>query len=188
MAALPIIAAVAGIAGAGVATYGAISSGEAAAANATYQSQVAVNNAAIAKQNASFDMASGEVEAGTEGLKQRAALGSIKAAQGANNIDVNSGSAVDVQTGAKELANVDTATIVSNASKKAYGDLAEASNQQAQSELLKQQAGQEETAGYVSGLGSFLSGVSSVGANWSKFQGFGTGGDAASSGGGAPSG
>ena len=105
----------------------------------------------------------------------------IVAAQGANNVDVNTGSAVNVRTSSQELANVDTRTIMSNAAKQSFGYQVAASSDTAQAGLDTQEASQAQTAGGIGSLGSFLSGISSVGANWAKYQQppFGTGATAA---------
>lgn len=169
MAALPVIGLVAGLAGTAVSAVGAVEAGQANAANATYQAQVAQNNAIIAQQNAAQDIAAGEAQGASSEQQTRQAAGTIKAAQGANQIDVNTGSATEVQAGAAEVGQVNTGTIISNAAKTAYGAEAQATSETAESGLLTQEAGQATTAGDIGGLGSFLSGISSTGGNWAKF-------------------
>jgi hypothetical protein len=179
LAALPLIAAVAGLAGTAVSAVGAVEQGQATAANASYQAQVARNNAQIANQNAAWTTESGEAQAAAQGEKAKAAVGSVVAAQGADNVDVNTGSAEQVSSGAKSLANLDTQTIMSNAARGAYGYRVAATSDTAQAGLEEQEASQATTAGDISSLGSFLSGISSVGGNWAKYQQFGTGATAA---------
>ena len=169
-AALPVISAVAGVAGAGIAAVGAIGAGEAQSANAAYQAQVARNNAEIAKQNAAYTMESGQAQAAAQGMKARAAVGSLVAAQGANNVDVNTGSPADVRVGSKELANLDTKTIISNAARQAYGYQVAATSDTAEAGLLTQESSQAAEGGEISSLGSFLSGISSVGGNYLRYQ------------------
>ena len=171
IAALPAIGAVAGLAGTAVSVAGAMQAGEAQAANARYQAQVARNNAQIAQQNAAWTMQSGETSAATQGAKGKAAIGELLAAQGSNNVDVNSGSSADVRTSAQALADLDTKTIMSNASRTAFGYQVAASSDNAQAGLYTQEANQAESAAPINALGSFLSGISSVGSNWAKFQG-----------------
>lgn len=48
-------------------------------------------------------------------------MGAIKAAEAAGNVDVNSGSAVDVQSSAAALGELNAITIRGNAAKEAYG-------------------------------------------------------------------
>jgi hypothetical protein len=62
-------------AGAGISAYGKYEAGQSTQAAMAYQAQVAQNNAAIAKQNATWDMQAGEAAANAQGLKTRAKSG-----------------------------------------------------------------------------------------------------------------
>jgi hypothetical protein len=95
----------------------ATAAGEAAA----YQAQVAANNAIIAGYNASESEQGGNTQAYVAGQQAAATGGRIKAAQAANNIDVNSGSAVKVQQGARQAGTLNQETVLSNAELQAYG-------------------------------------------------------------------
>lgn len=169
-ASLAVMGMVTGAIGSGVSAVGQISAGNAKAQNAAYQSQVAANNAKVAQQDATLEIQAGEVASFNQGLKTRAKVGSEKAAQGAAGIDVNTGSAVDVRAGTEELGMLDALTLRSDASKRAYAKQVEASNDNAQSGLLTAEASQDETAGELGAAGTLLSGASSVGGNWSKYQ------------------
>lgn len=138
-----------GLAGAGVKAAGDYESGQATAEAMNYKAQVAQANARFATQE-------GEEKATNQGLKARAQIGSIKAAQAANNVDVNSGSAADVRTSAESLEMLDSLNIRSNAARAAYG-------YQTQSTLDEYQAKQAKTAGGIGMVGDLLSGVSSTG-------------------------
>ncbi len=168
-AALPVIGLVAGVAGAGVQAYGQYQGMEAQSANAAYQAQVAANNAKIALQNQGMDIASGEVTAGNQGLKTRAMLGTQKAQQSASGVDVNSGSSVAVRQGSAELGMLDALTIRSNAAKKGYADLVQATGFQAESQLQTQESQQAADAAPIAATGSLLSGLSGVGGNYGKY-------------------
>lgn len=170
MAPLMIASTVMGAVGTGVQAYGAIQQGQAASDAYAYKAQVAANNAAIAQQRARMDIQSGEIAAVNQGLKTRAKIASEKAQQGAAGIDVNSGSAVDVRAGTQELGMLDSLTIRSNAAKKAWADQVDASNSEAQAELDRAAGENAETAGYISAAGSLLSGVSTVGGAYAKWQ------------------
>jgi hypothetical protein len=95
----------------------ATAAGEAAA----YQAQVATNNATIAGYNASEAEQAGNTQAYVAGQQAAATGGRIKAAQAANGIDVNSGSAVKVQQGAREAGTLNQETVLNNAELQAYG-------------------------------------------------------------------
>ncbi len=166
----PVTMAVIGIAGAGISAFGAEEAGQARAANADYQSQVARNNAEIARQNVALTQGAGAAKEAAQGMKTRAAGGAIRAGFGASNIDVNSGSARDVETSAAKLGALDALTIRSNTAREAYGYQVAATSDTAESQLLTQQAGQERTAGDIGALGTFLSGASSVGGKYASLQ------------------
>ena len=110
-----------GLAGAAVSAVGSMEAGSAAKASADYQSQVARNNALIANQNATWTAQAGESKVAAQGMKTAAVVGQAKAAQGASNIDVNSGSAAAVRAGTQSLGMLDAMTIRSNAARQAYG-------------------------------------------------------------------
>jgi hypothetical protein len=114
------LAAVAAIGGAGLSAVGSIESGNAAKAAAGYNAEVQRQNATIATQNANLSGAIGNENAGIQGMKNKAAVGGILASQGANNVDVNSGSAVDVRAGQEEAGQLSAQTIRSNAARQAY--------------------------------------------------------------------
>ena len=115
MAFLAPVAGIAGLGGAAIGAIGTIEGGEATQNMAAYQAQVAKNNQIIANQNAQYANEAGEAQAAATSLKGAAVGGKIKAGEAANNIDVNSGSAVNVQQSQREQAQLDTETVVNNA-------------------------------------------------------------------------
>lgn len=126
-----------GVAGASAAKQAAAAQQQqynAQAAEQNYQAQITINNQTTATQNADVTMAAGEQQADNEGLKSRANAGAIKAGQAASGVDVNSGSAVDVQTSAREVGQLDALTVRSNAAREAYGYQVAASNYGAQAQ------------------------------------------------------
>ena len=166
---LAVISAITGVAGAGVSAVGTANSLNAQSANASYQAQVAANNAKIALENEGMDVASGEVAAGNQGLKTRAMVGTTKAQQGASGVDVNSGSSVEVRQGESEIGMLDALTIRSNASKKAYADQVAATGNTAEAGLLTSESTQAANAAPVAATGSLLSGASSVAGNYGNY-------------------
>lgn len=161
------IAAVAGLAGSGISAIGGITSGAAGAQAANYQAEVAKNNATIANQNAAYAIQAGEQQATTQGLKGRAEGQHLKAEIAANGIDVNTGSAVDLEESQGKKAELDTETTRQQAALTAYGYRTQATSFTAQSALDKAQAGFDTTAGFLNAGGSLLSGASNIGLKWS---------------------
>lgn len=150
------ISTVATIASTVVGTIGSVMSGEAQSAAASY-------NAKIQQQNAKWASEAGDQQAAIESQKTRARVGEIKAAQGANNIEVDSGSAPDVRSSASELGELSALTIRSNAAKQAYG-------YQAQANLDQQNAQMSEMAGMVGGLGTLIGGAGQAATNWENWS------------------
>lgn len=125
---LSTVASAASLASAGIGAVGSVISGQSQQAAAGYNAAVARQNAQIATQNAATAGAIGEENAGIQGLKNRAAVGGILAAQGANGVDVSSGSAVSVREGQQEAGQLSAQTIRSNAARQAYGFQTQAAN------------------------------------------------------------
>lgn len=170
MAWVPIALAVVGAA---AQAKGQAEAGVAANQASQYNAQVAVNNNIIANQNADYAVKSGIEKASLQSLKGRAISGRIKAAQAANGIDVNSGSALDVQTGEREKNVLDTDTTLSNAQLTAYGYRTNATNFAAQSQLDVAEGENAETAGNTKALGTLLNGASGIAGKWGGGDGAG---------------
>ncbi len=164
-AALPFIT----VAAIGAQALGSIAQGNQQAASDKYNAQVAENNAQIARQNATFSGQEGAANAAREQLKTRAQVGGIKAAQAANGIDINSGSAVDVRSSAAELGELNAITIRSNAARQAYGYQTQASSDMAQAQLDRQSAKYASESGYIKGATTLI-GQSATAANAGNFN------------------
>jgi hypothetical protein len=169
-ASIAVAAIVAGTLAAGVGAYGAIESGEASSASASYQAQVAANNATIANQNAQYATAAGAAQASDQRLKTAATIGAIRTNQAASGLDVNSGSDLDVQSSAKQLGELDALTIQNAAARQAYGYQTQSMSDVASGQLLQSQASQDLTAGGIGAGSSILSGASSVAGQGLKYQ------------------
>lgn len=168
MAFLPVIAAVAGVVGAGVSAVGMVQQGQATQKAETYKAQVAANNAIIAEQNARHAEEAGLAQAQATSLKGSANAGRIKAAQAASGLDINTGSAVDVQESDAEKSQLDTETVMSNAELQAYGYRSQGTGFDAQAGLNRAAADQAPVAAAFSASGGLLSSASSVGSKWSQ--------------------
>lgn len=159
---------IAGGIGAATTAVGTVEQGQATANAASYSAQVAANNAKIAGQNADYASAAGEQQAGTKSLQGAATGGKIKAAQAANNVDVNTGSTVDVQASQREVSKLDTETVLNNAELQAYGYRTQQTNFQAESELDKLKAEQAPIGADLGAAGGFLSSASALSSKYSQ--------------------
>lgn len=138
-----------------------------------YQAGIADVNAKLAAQNADWSRAAGETDAMQLGLKERVVQGKIRAAQGASGLDVNSGTALDVQDSAKKVSDIDVAQSRTNAARRAYGYEVEAYNATAQGKLYQASASNAEQAGKINVLSSFLGTASSVSNKWLQAKQYG---------------
>lgn len=159
-----------GLGGAALSAVSSYGQAQATAANASYQAQVAANNAKIATVNAGMDTQSGEIAAVNQGMKTRAAIGATKAAEGASGVSVNSGSFPQVRASEAELGMLDAMTIRSNAAKQAYAAEVQATSSTAESQLLTAESSEASSIAPVSALGTFLGGASSVGGNYLRYS------------------
>lgn len=159
-----------GIVGAATSAAAAISAGDAQSAQARYQAQVAKNNAQIAQQNAEYSSQAGEAQALNTGLKGAARVAHVKAAEAANNLDVNSGSPVAVRAGEAETAKLDTMTTRNNALLQAYGYQTQGANYTSQAGLDESVAANAPIGADLSAAGGLLGSASSLGFKWSGMQ------------------
>lgn len=150
-------------ASAGLQAAGAIEQGQAQSKAAAYQAQVATNNATIAKENANYATAAGEQSMVNQQKKTKATIGAITAGQGANNLDVNSGSDLQVRTSAAQLGQLDALTIKNNAARTAWNEENQASSYTAQSQLDTSESKSSSLAGFINAGNSVLGGASSIG-------------------------
>lgn len=168
------LALIAGIAGAGISAYGTAEAGQAQANAANYNAQVSRNNATIANQNADYAVAAGQESAATESRKNAATSGKIKATQAASGIDVNTGSAKDVQVSQRETGQLDSETVLNNAELQAYGYRSQATGFEATAGLETEEAEQAPIGADLSAAGGLLGSASSLGLKWSQLGNTGT--------------
>src|SRR5712664_656746 len=149
---------------AGSAAYG----GMASAAAYNYQAGVAQMNAQIAKQNAAYEGALGEVQAQAQGMKTRAVISQTRATQGASGLDVNTGSAASVRESEFQLGGYDQQIIRSNAARRAYGFEVEAAGDIAQAGAYRAAGANSMTAGLLGAFTSILGGGGSFASKWQQ--------------------
>jgi hypothetical protein len=154
------------IAGAGISAIGTIEQGEATSNAASYQAQVAQNNAIIAEQNATYASNAGLAQAAATSLKGASQAGKVKTAQAASGIDVNTGSAVNVQASERETNVLNSESVLNNAELQNYGYRAAATGYKATAGLEEEEAAQAPVGAALSATGNLLSAASSIGAKW----------------------
>ena len=137
---------------------GSVISGVSAASSALYQAQVSRNNAKTAQNNANYTAAAGAAQTENAGLRARSANANTRASLAAQNVDVSSGSAADVQTSQAELSRLDTETIANRAAMETYGYRVQNISDTAQSKA-DQSAAIWDVAGGVTGAAGKVAGA-----------------------------
>src|SRR5208337_837529 len=123
-----------------VSAFGAFEGGQAQKQMYDYQAGIAQFNEQIAQQNSEYAIQVGEIQAQQAGLKGAQQLGLIKSGQSAAGLDINTGSAAQVQASQKAITGLDVAAVRSNAAKTAY-------NYRVQAVQFGAQAGLDTLAG-----------------------------------------
>ena len=158
---------------------GPLIGGITSALSANYQSQVARNNAQIAGNNANYSASAGAAQTEQAGLRARAVGANTKASLAAQNVDVGTGSAADVQTSQAGLSRLETATVANRAAEQVYGYRTQELSYSAQAKadqaqilpdilggVLGAAGGAAKAATDIPGVSSLLSGPSSAPANY----------------------
>jgi hypothetical protein len=167
MAAIGSMAATA--AGGGIKAFGAYEGGQATQAQMAYQAQVAQNNAAIAKQNASWDIQAGEAAANDRGMKTRAEVGTATAHLAAGGVATGVGSAGQAVAGIKDIGMLDSMRIRSNAARQAYSDEVQATSFGAQAGLDTLEGRQAAEGGDLGSLGTLLTTAGTFGSQYGQY-------------------
>lgn len=148
----------------------AVAGGVAASNAAEYQSKVAQQNAQIAEQKKQMELQAGADQASKAAMQEKAQAGSIKAAQAAGGLDVNSGSTVGVQTGQAQVSMMDQLAIASDTKKKAWGQDISATSFRNQSKLYSMEASNSLIVGGLKAAGSMAGSYNSLDQNYGFFK------------------
>ena len=167
MAFLPVIAAVASNAGAGLGAIGAIQQGKAASAAANYNAAVANNNAIIARQNAKLAQSESLAEEQAVRNKTARQVGTAGAAIGASGITAE-GTALDVLEETAAMGELDALTVRWHGDLKARNFQQQASGYESSAVLERMQGKAAQKNAAFSAAGTLLSGVSSAASGYAK--------------------
>lgn len=156
------------LAGGLLSAFGAQKEGESAQQAYNYRAQVARINADINRQNADWTRAKGEKDTEQFGMKAAQQRGAIRAAQGASGLDVNSGSARDVQRSQEKVVQKDMSQIRANAAKIAYDYETKATMDENQASLDTMAGENASNAGDLKAWSSIIGTVSTVSSKWQQ--------------------
>ncbi len=154
------------LAGGLLSAFGAEKSGQSQQQMYNYQAQIARINSQIDLQNRDYALNQGEIQATQYGMKAGQTMGAIRAAQGASNLDVNSGSAALVQGSERRVASMDMTQIRSNAAKVAYDYSTRSAMDLNQSTLDTMAGVNARTAGNIGATASILGTAGAVSSKW----------------------
>lgn len=146
----------------GLQAFGAIKSAKGEGQQFLYQSQVAENNAIIARENAEAELSAGAYAQSRAGMETTALIADQTAAQAANGLDISLGSPVAVREASARIGALDRAMIHYNAAREAYGLERQAQEFGSESEMLKIAAKNAKRAGYMKAAGTLLGTASSI--------------------------
>lgn len=117
-----------------------------------YLDKVAKVNAGISEQAAQDAVARGGIEADEQRKTTQQIIGAQRTGFAAGGIDVNSGSAGQIQNDVAAMGELDALTIINNAAREAYGYRVQAMDQRQQGKLAKY-------SGKMDAIGSILGGA-----------------------------
>lgn len=144
--------------------------GKAAQEAANYQAQVAANNSALEAQRAAEIRRQGQEALAEQGRKSAQKLGSVRAALGAAGVDVNSGTALDVQEGSAEIGRLDSLRVWSQAVNKAFEADVQSTNYANEGTLTRMKGKSASAAGNIGAATSLLGAASSFSSKWAGFS------------------
>ena len=176
MAAMSSVALALAAGGTAISAFGQIQSGRAAGragklqrAAADSAAELTDYNAAVADIQAEDALLRGQLDEQRFRGQVRGAVGAQRAGFAGGNIDVSSGSAVDVQADAAYLGELDALTIRTNAKREAWGYKVEATDLRKRAEITRKEgvnleaAGrQARTAAFIGAGGTVASGTGSL--------------------------
>ena len=137
---------------------GQIQQGNAAAASAKYNAQVAEMNATLADRRARDAIERGQVEEQQKRAQVAQLQGRQQAAMAANGVDLSFGSPLDTLVDTAVLGELDALTIRQNAAREAYDYQVQGVNSRADASLSRMNASSAKKGGYLAAAGTVLGG------------------------------
>ncbi|MEG3641096.1 hypothetical protein [Magnetococcus sp. PR-3] len=137
---------------------------------AKYQQQVANNNATLAQMNAQDALDRGRLAKQNKRLQNRALAGKQRAMLGASGVELESGSALEMQVDSAEMAEMDLLQIEANAQREAWRHSVHAGHERAQGELAMMAGANNATQSFMQGMGSLLKDGRKVADRWNRKQ------------------
>jgi len=169
-ATLMAISTVATLAGGAMSAMGQMQQAQAQSQAQRYQAQVAANNAQIAQDMARDARKRGDVAAEDQQRKTAALLGRQQAVMGAANLDMTSGSPLDILGDTAQMGALDVLTIRNTYEREARGHEAQRMNFSAESELASFSARNARTAGTIGAFTTIAGSLGNAASGWANFN------------------
>lgn len=173
MAAIPI----------GMALVGGLMQAKGAQESGAYQSDLLGQNAAFKRRAADETIFAGDTSADWQRVRTGQAVGTQRTAQAGNGIDVNSGSAAQLQDDTAMIGELDALTIQNNAAREAYGYRVQAEQDLQNAKQIKKNAKSAAMGSILGGLGSAFGSFAGGGGGFGGAGGAGVGTRGAQAGG-----
>lgn len=137
-----------------VAMVGGMMGAQNAKQEGAFNSSMLAGNAALKEQAAQETINAGDTSADWQRVRTGQAVGTQRSVQAANGIDVNSGSASQLQDDTAMLGELDALTIQNNAAREAYGYRVQAKQDLLNAAQVKTNASNQATGSILGGFGS----------------------------------
>lgn len=125
-------------------------------------------NALIAERAAASAITSGQEQASNASIRGAQTIASQRAALAANGVDINSGTAANVQASTKWVTDANVDTITANAARAAMGYTTQSQNYSNQSGAYR--AAADSVSPVTAGATSLLTSATSVASDWYRMQ------------------
>lgn len=138
---------------AAIAVAGGVMNAQNAKQEGDFSSDTLTSNAVFKNQTAQETINAGDTSADWQRVRTGQDIGTQRTAQAANGIDVNSGSAAQLQDDTSMIGELDALTIQNNAAREAYGYKVQAKQDILNAAQVKTNASNRATGSILGGLG-----------------------------------
>jgi hypothetical protein len=138
---------------AAIAVAGGVMGAQNAKQEGAFNSSMLTSNSAFKNQTAQETINAGDTSADWQRVRTGQDIGTQRTTQAANGIDVNSGSAAQLQDDTAMIGELDALTIANNAAREAYGYRVQAKQDRLNAAQVKTNASNNATGSILGGLG-----------------------------------
>lgn len=169
-ATLAYVAIASSVAAAGMSAYGMYQQGQQQKKMADYQSAIARNNAIRAEYMAQDALDRGKIAEQQQRLRGRLLLGQMRASLAGSGVDINEGSAVEMQVDQAGINALDALNVRNNAEREAQNYRIQASDFNSQSDMYSVAGRNAAANGTWGAASSVMAGVGNVAGKWYSFD------------------